>query len=184
MMQKLVDRFLGDYHLRNHSSLGKSPWEAWHDHLDTAHGLSLDVAGVIDACKIRAEKTVERDGVEMGPGRHLSAPELAGLVGEKVTLRLLPEGGDNEADCYYRGEKVAVLRVVERDGELADSIKAARLDRAKELSRLRKSLLKTANRMLGQTPQNLPSDVPIILPPAPAEDEAPLEIPELDTDEE
>lgn len=185
MMQKLVDKFLGDYHLRNHSSLGKSPWEAWHDGLDTAHGLSLDVAGVIDACKIRAEKTVERDGIEMGPGRHLSAPELAGLVGEKVTLRLLPEGGDNEADCYYRGEKVAILRVVERDGELADSIKAARLDRAKELSRLRKSLLKTANRMLGQTPQSLPSEVPIILPPqekAAETDDEPLDVPDLQSE--
>jgi len=59
--------------------------------------------------------------------------KLAGLVGETVTLRLLPEGGDNEADCYHRGEKVARLRVVERDGKLADSIKAARLDRAREL---------------------------------------------------
>jgi hypothetical protein len=165
-------------------SLGKSPWEAWHDRLDTAHGLLLDVPRVIDACKIRVEKTVARDGIEMGPGRHFSAPELAGLVGEKVTLRLLPESGDEEAACYYRGEKVARLRVVEGNGKLAESIKAARLDRARELSRLRKSLLKTANRMLGQTPQSLPSDVPIILPPPEisSEEEVPLDVPDLETE--
>ncbi len=186
MMQKLVDRFLYDYHLRNHSSLGKSPWEAWHDGLDSAHGLSLDVPAVIDACKIRIEETVSRDGIEIAPGRHLSAPELAGLVGETVTLRLLPEGGDNEADCYYLGEKVTRLSIVERDGELADSIKAARLDRARELARLRKSLLKTANRMLGQTPQNLSPGEPMQLPPpeTSVEDDAPLDVPELDTEDD
>ena len=184
MMQKLVDRFIYDYHLRNHASLGKSPWEAWHDSLESAYGLSLDAPTIIDACKIRSEQTVARDGIEIAPGRHLSAPELAGLIGEKVTLRLLPEGGDKEVDCYYRGEKVAVLRVVERDGKLADSIKAARLDRAKELARLRKSLLKTANRMLGQTPLNSPSDVPIILPPPEisTDDKSPLDVPDLETE--
>jgi len=181
MMQRLVDRFLCDYHLRIHSSLGTSPWEAWHDRLDRAHGLSLSVGDVIDACKVRAEKAVERDGIEVGSGRHLSAPELAGLVGEKVTLRLLPEGGDNEADCYFQGEKVATLRIVERDGELADSIKAARLDRAKELSRLRKSLLKTAGRMLGPTPSHLPPGEPLSLPSpeSGAKEDASLDIPDL-----
>jgi putative transposase len=186
MMQKLVDRFLYDYHLRNHGSLGKSPWETWHDRLDAAYGLSMSVADVIDACKIRVEKTVARDGIEMGPGRHLSAPELAGLVGETVTLRLLPEGGDTEADCYYRGEKVATLRVVERDGELADKIKTARLDRARELARLRKSLLKTANRMLGPSQSHLPPGEPRLLPPpaAAAEDDEPLDVPNLDTEDD
>ena len=186
LMQKLVDRFLYDYHLRNHSSLGKSPWEAWHDGLEVAHGLMVDVSDVIDACKIRVDETVERDGIEIGPKRHLSAPELAGLIGETVTLRLLPEGGDDEADCYYRGEKVARLRIVERDGKLADDIKAARLDRARELARLRKSLIKTADRMLGQTPQALPPGEPLILQPpeTTVEDDGPLDVPDLLTEED
>jgi len=47
------------------------------------HGLSFDVPTIIDACKIRIEKIVARDGIEIAPGRHLSAPELAGLAGEK-----------------------------------------------------------------------------------------------------
>ncbi len=55
------------------------------DRLDSAHGFSIDVADVVDACKFRVEKTVSRDGIEIGPGRHLSAPELAGLIGKTVT---------------------------------------------------------------------------------------------------
>lgn len=184
MMQKLVDRFLYDYHLRNHRSLGKSPWEAWHDGLDSAEGFGLDVPAVIDACKIRVEKKVARDGIEISPGKHLSAPELAGLVNETVTLRLLPEGGDEEADCYHRGERVARLTVVEKNGALAESIKAARLDRARELARLRKSLLKTASRMLGSTPAQLPPGEPLAPPPAETkgEDDAPIDIPDLNTE--
>ena len=75
-------------------------------------------------------------------------------------------------------------RRAEIDDRSLTSIKAARLDRAKELSRLRKSLLKTASRMLGQAPQSLPSDVPIILPPpeVSSEDEAPLDVPDLETE--
>lgn len=178
---------MGDYHLRNHRSLGKSPWEAWHDALPDAQGLGLVPADVVDACKIRAEKTVARDGIEISPGRHLSAPELAGLVGEKVILRLLPEGGDDEADCYHRGEKVARLRVVETDGKLAGEIKTARLDRARELNRLRKSLLRTADRMLGRTPSAKdPGEVPILLPPPEntSERDEVIDLPMLETEDD
>lgn len=186
-IQRLTDRFLGDYHLRNHRSLGKSPWEAWHDALHDAHGLGLVSADVVDACKVRAEKTVARDGIEISPGRHLSAPELAGLIGEHVILRLLPEGGDDEADCYYRGEKVAHLRIVETDGKLAKEIKSARLDRARELNRLRKSLLRTADRMLGKAPcAKDAAEVPILLPPPEnsSESEEAIDLPKLETEED
>ncbi len=148
LLPKLAAKFVDAYHLRVHRSLDKTPWEAWHDALIDAPGLNFTVPEIVEACKMRVERVVYRDGIEIAPGSHLSAPELAGLVGQRVTVRLLPEGGDTSAECFYRGDYLARLSLVEGNGELAEAIKAARLDRARELARLRKQLLKAADRML------------------------------------
>lgn len=186
ILSQLADRFLVEYHLRSHRALNATPFEVWHDRLDRAIGFDIDADGVVDACRLRIEKRVGRDGVEMGVGCHFSAPELAGLVGRTVTLRVLPEGGDTEILCFYNGQLVAELRRVEGDAVLGASIKAARLDRAKELARLRKTLLKTAARILPERPSLLPPGAKIITPAPPAEpaEEAAMEIPDLPSEEE
>ncbi len=155
ILPRLTEKFLADYHLREHRSLGKSPYEAWLDGLCDAHGLSFLANDVVEACKVRVEKTVNRDGIEIGPGRHLTAPELAGLVRQRVTLRLRPEGGDTEADCFHDGRLIARLHQIEGNSKLAEQLGSARLVRAKELARLRKALIREARRILPEHPSKL-----------------------------
>lgn len=152
VLLKMAPKFIADYHLRLHRGLGTSPWEKWHGTLENAEGFSIDADAVFEAFKIRIERRVGRDGVEVSPGLHLSAPELAGLVGETVYLRVLPEGGDGRVECYYRGEYLASLVAVEGNGHLIESIREARRARAIELNKLRHSLIKSAERILSPQP--------------------------------
>lgn len=166
MVPRLVERFLAEYHMRSHRSLECSPWEAWHDALDPSDLSSFSTSDVVSACKVRVEKTVARDGIELAPGRHFSSPKLAGLVKQKVTLRVLPEGGDETVECFYRGEFLDFLERVEHNAGLVERIKSARLDRAKELARLRKSLIKEARRILPEQPGRMAGGgKPIIIQP-------------------
>lgn len=185
LLGKMLDSFLVEYHLRKHASLDKAPWEAWHDGLAGARGFDLSPQDVVDACKVRVDKRVHRDGVELTRNAHYSAPELAGLVGKTVTLRVLPDGGDTTTPCFYKGAHIADLQRVEGNSELGEAIKHARLDRAKELARLRKTLLKTAARVLPNQPATLPPGAKPIAPKpdgdVPLE---PMDIPDLPEDEE
>lgn len=152
LLPELVSKFLVEYHLRRHASLGRSPWDAWLDGLSNAQGLNIQAGEIYEACKIRRDCKVRRDGIEVRPGVHYNAPELVGLVGQTVQVRMRPEGDDPEPLCYLRGEAIARLEAVEQNGELAESIKVARLKRVRELQRLRKMLLKTAARILPDHP--------------------------------
>ncbi len=190
LLARQAEAFLVEYHLRKHKTLGISPWEAWQNGLADACGFNFDRGEVIDACKIRLERRVARDGIEMGAGVHFSAPELAGLVGATVTLRLSPDRTETAIPCFYRGELIAELRRVEGDDALSQAIRSARLERAKEVARLRKSLLKAAARISPNQPTALPPGMPITLgdETAAGEGEAEgtqgLEIPDLGREED
>lgn len=86
---------------------------------------------------------------------------------------------------FYKGAHVADLQRVEGNSELGEAIKHARLDRAKELARLRKTLLKTAARVLPNQPAALPPG-PKPIAPKPDGDVPlePMDIPDLPEDEE
>lgn len=152
LLPGLISKFLVEYHLRRQASLGRSPWEAWVDGLSNARGLAIQVGEIYEACKIRRECKVRRDGIEMGPGIHYNAPELVPLVGQTVQVRIRPEKNDPSPTCYFHGEPIARLERVEQNEGLAESIKAARLMRLRELQRLRKTLLKTAARIMPDLP--------------------------------
>ncbi len=152
LMQNLLNKYLVEYHINKHTSLGLTPWEAWHDRLADAHGLDFDPEEVFEACKLRKEVKVQRDGVELLPGRHYHAPQLAGLVDETITLRLPPEGPGKTVAAYYKGEFLADLRCVEANPELAQQINAARHDRIIELQSLRENLIATAKKILPMPP--------------------------------
>jgi len=186
VIQELVDDWASSYHLTEHRTLGTTPWKAWHDHLIEAPGFDISAPEVVDACRIRITRQVRRDGIEYGTGRHYSSPELAGLVGESVTLRVLPWGEEGPIPCYYKGDQVAALERVEGNLQLADQIKAARLERAKSISKLRKSLLKTAERILPEQHAKLPSGEKVITPKPSTEldEQQPLDIPDLETIDE
>jgi len=186
VVQQLVDKFLVDYHLRVHRTLNSTPWQIWHDRLIDAAGFDIVAGDVVDACRVRMERKVQRNGIELGAGRHFSSPDLAGLVGENVVLRVIPDGDNGPIPCYYRGKEIGSLERVEGNQELGQRLRAARLDRAKELSRLRKALLKTASRFLPERPMLMPPGSKTIVTPPPTQPEetAPMEIPDLEDEED
>ncbi|MDD2710592.1 MAG: DDE-type integrase/transposase/recombinase [Verrucomicrobiae bacterium] len=191
LLPKLVEKYLLQYHLATHSSLGMSPWEAWHNKLADAKGLNFVSQDVVDAIKIRREMTVERDGVELSPGRHYHSAKLAGLVGETVTLRIPPEGPLNgdPVEAYHKGDFIDHLRCVEANPSLARQIGEARLERVIELQRLRKTLRETADGLIPKAASEVgggPS-MPVIPETPPVSEanpgESALNIPKLPTED-
>ena len=174
LLPQYFEKYLLEYHLAHHSELGMSPWEAWHQKLMSAHGLSFNPQTVIDALKIRKEVLVQRDGVTMESGRQYHSSKLAGVVGEKVIVRYSPDGIPQKLECYFKGEFLDDLESVEAQGTLATDIKQARLDRVIELQRLRKTLIETAKKI-----QSDESPTPSVSP-----EEAIETLPKLKTEEE
>jgi len=148
VLQKLVDKYRMDYHTQLHRSIDSTPWEQWHENIISAANLVFDAKQVLTACKIRKEITVERDGVHLGGNEQFISPKLAGLVGKKVTLRLLPEGHDPAPECYYKGEFIDNLKP-QGGIILSQEITQARLDRVEEIRQLRKQMKETAASYVG-----------------------------------
>ncbi|MFZ5807636.1 MAG: DNA-binding domain-containing protein [Verrucomicrobiota bacterium] len=141
LLPRLVDKFLLQYHLRSHAGIrGETPWERWCENVQTAHGLVMNFDDVRNACMVRRELTLQRDGFEVESGRHFSSPKLAGYVGEKFVLRLPITGRVEEAEVYYKGELFCRVKCVEEDRSLADAINSGRLARTIELQEIRKEL--------------------------------------------
>jgi len=147
VLQKLIDQFRLEYHTREHSELATTPWEKWHHHIMDATNLVFDPTQVINACKVRKDSTVERDGVNTGELVKYSSGKLAGLVGKKVTLRLLPEGHDPAPECYYEGALIDLLKP-QGGLKLAEEISNARLERVEEIRQLRKDMKSVAEQII------------------------------------
>ncbi len=150
VLERVIARYLLTYHTEPHRGVGMqglSPWERWHELLPRAHGLVFSHDEVEEALTARRELTVQRNGVELAPGRFYTAAELAPFVGETVTVKVPPEGGlPRRARAYYQGRLVGELRSAEEDAALANQISGERRERGMDLGRLRKSLLEIADR--------------------------------------
>ncbi|MDK3155739.1 DDE-type integrase/transposase/recombinase [Kamptonema cortianum] len=149
VLQNLIDKYRMDYHTQLHRGINATPWEKWHENILTATNLIFDSKGVISACKTRKEVTVERDGVHLGGSVPFISPKLAGLVGKKVTLRLLPEGYDPAPECYCNGQFIDNLKP-QGTLLLSEEISKARLERTEEIRQLRKQMKETANSLVGK----------------------------------
>jgi putative transposase len=192
LLPKLVEDYLFKYHLAQHSELNTTPWEAWHQKLADAKGLNLVVQDVVDAIKIRRDVTVDRQGIELLPGRHYHSPKLAGLVGETITLRIPPEGPGDAVEAYHKGDFIDHLRCVESSPSLARQIGEARLERVVELQKLRKTLRETAEKVIPKATEGEVGGGPVApeIPTNPAPEvsgtnpnETALNIPKLKTEE-
>lgn len=150
VLERIIGRFLLTYHTEPHRGVGMgslSPWERWHELLPGAHGLVFSQDEVEEALTVRRELVVQRNGVEIAPGRFYTSADLAPFVGETVTLKVPPEGGlPRRARAYYQGRLIGELRSAEEDAELANQISGERRERGADLGRLRRTLLEIADR--------------------------------------
>lgn len=140
ILQRVVNKWLTDYHLRNHSALGQSPYEQWHEQLGFAKGLSVNRASVMDAFKRREDVTVRRDGIRTEDGRHLNAKCLGHYIDKEISLLkpLIP--GESQIIAYDGKQRLGVVKPVEGDDPLAVGITQERLRSYQEISSLKKRL--------------------------------------------
>lgn len=146
VFQKIIDDFRMEYHLKEHREISTTPWQKWHENILNAKNLVFDAKDVIKAARIRKEALVGRDGIECDKKIYQS-PKLAGLVGKKVILRLLPEGNDPTPECYHGGNFIDVLTTADQS-QLAQAINTARLDRVEEIRQLRKQMKAVADKII------------------------------------
>lgn len=146
LMQGIVDRFIDtEYSLRRHSELGMSPWEAWHENLESVPNLIFDVREVSNAFRYPRTAEVHRGAIVID-GRAYKAPELAGLTGKSVTVWLDPDSIKKRLDITYQGKPLC--QAVRDDGDLADELNAQRTARTVSLRKVRKD----AKAILATTP--------------------------------
>ncbi len=167
VLQRIVDRWIAEYHLRDHRTLKCSPFEKWHQGLETAIGLAVDRKTVFAAMKTREDVFVDRDGILTKDGRHLNAKFLTHFVRKTITLRkpLIP--GESQIEAYDGRKRLGIVTPIEGDDVTAASIASERLRSYKDIERLRKRLTKSLKRVPPiVTEAMLPVD-PAKAPPAP-----------------
>jgi len=142
LLQGLVDKYLACYHSTYHEGIGISPWELWHQLLDSAEGLLFDAKLLAAAFKVVAVVEVQRDGIRTPEGHHLNAAALTPLVGEKLTLKIPLDGYADGVEAFYKGEPIAGLQIIEGNEVLAKEIAASRLEQVVKLRKIRKTLRK------------------------------------------
>lgn len=143
LMQGLVNKYLMRYHSSFQSGIGLSPWEKWHESLDSAEGLLFDAKVITESFKTVELADVKRDGVRTSTGHHLNAGFLAHLVDEQVTLKLPLDGFADGVEAFYKGTPIPDLYIIEGNEELADEVADARLQQVKALKGIRKTLRKS-----------------------------------------
>jgi len=142
IMQRIVDKWIGEYHLREHSTLGCSPYERWHESLGSAVGLAVNRQTVMDAFKREEEVTVQRDGILTEDGRHLNSKVLAHYVGKKVTLLKPLLVGEGQIIAFDGKKRLGVVMPIEGNDPLAVGITQERIRSHKEITALKKRLSK------------------------------------------
>ena len=142
LMQKLVDEWIVKYHLREHSTLGTTPWEKFHDGLASAHGICVSEKDVRLALRVRVQKTIHEDGIELEDGRHYVAPEIVGLLGKTVIVLKPLTIGTAPIHAYYRGKRLCELKASEADSALSRKVADARMERLDVLREVRRDLRK------------------------------------------
>lgn len=167
LLQKLIDDFILEYHLTEHSSLGMTPWEAWHRGLADARGLLIPTDEIDRCLRVSREVKVSAEGVQVD-NRKFTGPCLEGRVNDTVTVRVPPEGPKDSVAVYdhglFLGDAVEHIST-----ELAEEISTTRLERTIAIDRLAKSIREKN----GQLP---PAPVPES--PAPKIEATIIEVPE------
>lgn len=136
LMQGIVDRFIDtDYSLRKHDGLNMSPWEAWHEKLDSVKNLIFDVQETNEAFRYPETAEVQR-GAFLLANMAYKAPELATVTGKNVTVWVDPDSFKKRLDVTFDGK--FLCEAVRDDGDLADILNAERTARTIELRRQRK----------------------------------------------
>ena len=147
VIQRIVNRWVGEYHSRDHSALGRSPFEAWFEGLETARGLAVDRAQVRSALKVRETVRVQRDGIALPDGRHLNAKFLVHFVGKDINLRWPLVPGESSVEAYDGGQYLGILKPIEGDEKLGTQISQERLRSAKDIEALKSRLLTNLKRV-------------------------------------
>jgi hypothetical protein len=154
LLQKLIDDFMLEYHLAEHSELKMTPWEYWHRALADAHGLLVPTDEIDRCLRISRDVQVSPEGLHVD-NRRFIGPFLEGRVDDTLTVRIPPEGPKDSIAVLDHGlplgdalEHISV--------ELAHEISTTRLERTIAINRLAKAIREKN----GQTP-------PAHVPPAP-----------------
>ncbi len=144
LADSIVKKFLAEYHLTVHRGLKTTPYEQWMEGLEDARGLVFSRSEVESQFRVSREFIVNSDGIELEAGRHFTSPNLMGLVGETVVVRIPIAGRVEEVLCYFKGNLVDTLICSEENPELSTLIASKRTKRSIELSPLRRVLARRA----------------------------------------
>jgi len=176
-LQPLLDKWIRRYHATPHQAIGEAPWIRWNEKLADAEGLVVDPKDIRDAFKLRRLATVHRDGIFISEsGWHLHSPDLEGLQDEEVVLRVPLDGTSNGVEAYWRGIRVADVKVIEGNTGLADAINKGRVRRTDELKEFRKMMKKRADKLPKfSSPAQVPPKVRKVEVPVATETESPAE---------
>jgi putative transposase len=148
VLPRLVSQYMAKYHSDVHSFLKMSPWVAWHDRLADAKGLGVVLADVVNATMFRMDAPVQRDGVHLDDGNTYSDACLTGYVDKTITVRVQPDKPYDYVEAYIEGRFLGVLQNIAHNPELADQIKAFRVQRTIDLQHLSKILSSMAPTVL------------------------------------
>jgi hypothetical protein len=155
LLQRIIDDFMLDYHLTEHSELKMTPWEYWHRGLADAHGLLVPTDEIDRCLRISRDVQVTSEGLHIDNRRFIS-PCLEGRVGDTLTVRIPPEGPKDSVAVYDHG--LPLGNAVEHvSTELAQEISTTRLERTIAIDKLAKRIREKNE----QTPlTNVPSSKP------------------------
>lgn len=181
LLQKLIDDFMLDYHLTEHSELKMTPWEYWHRNLADAHGLLVPTEEIDRCLRISRDVQVSSEGLHVDNRRFIS-PCLEGRVGDTVTVRIPPEGPKDSVDVYDHGLPLGEAWE-EISTELAEQISTTRLERTIAIDRLAKAFREKNGQLppapMPESPKPKALDETITVPTAPIPvDGAPTEPPD------
>jgi transposase InsO family protein len=136
LMQGIIDRFIDtDYHVRVHSELGMSPWEAWNEQVGNVKNLVFNVADTADAFRFPIEVEIHRGSFVIN-GQSFKSPLLSRLDGVKVKALCNPEGLTRKIEVVFAGK--TVCWALRDDGDLSLSLNAERTKRVIELRQMRR----------------------------------------------
>jgi hypothetical protein len=166
LLQKLIDDFILEYHLTEHSELGMTPWEYWHRQIADAHGLLVPTVEIDRCLRVSHEVKVSAEGVQVD-NRKFTGAFLEGRVDDTLTVRMPPEGPKNSVSVYDHGLFLGDAEE-QINSQLAHEISTTRLERTIAIDRLAKRIREKN----GQVP---PAPVPES--PAPTTEDAPISVP-------
>ncbi len=136
-MQGIVDRFIDtDYHVRVHSELGMSPWEAWNEQLPLVKNLMFNIDQAAQSFRYQVEVAVRRGTIVLGK-QSFKAPLLSQFNGTKVLALCDPDGLTRKVEVVLGGK--TICWALRDDGDLANALNLDRTKRVIELRQMRRA---------------------------------------------